>query len=220
MTARPISAAASAHRQTAAARRERARARPAEILDAARDLFSRKGFEAARMDDVAAAAGVTKPAVYRYFPGKDRLIEALMEEDLAIPWRRLAAWIEAHEGPIEAMVEGFAERVTQMQSRGLTRGYLILALDESGRRPEIAAFIREQILAPGLMVLARAFYQAVERGELAAGHDPAFMARMFFAPFLQSSLGSVGYALPVGDEAEQARYRQFHTQAFLRAFKA
>ena len=219
MTARP-DPAASAHRQTAAARRERARARPAEILDAARDLFSRKGFEAARMDEVAAAAGVTKPAVYRYFPGKDRLIEALMEEDLAIPWRRLAAWIEAHEGPIEAMVEGFAERVTQMQSRGLTRGYLILALDESGRRPEIAAFIREQILAPGLMVLARAFYQAVERGELAAGHDPAFMARMFFAPFLQSSLGSVGYALPVGDEAEQARYRQFHTQAFLRAFKA
>lgn len=220
MTARPISAAVSAQRQTAAARRERARARPAEILDAARDLFSRKGFEAARMDEVAAAAGVTKPAVYRYFPGKDRLIEALMEEDLAIPWRRLAAWIEAHEGPIETMVEGFAERVTQMQSRGLTRGYLILALDESGRRPEIAAFIREQILAPGLMVLARAFYQAVERGELAAGHDPAFMARMFFAPFLQSSLGSVGYALPVGDEAEQARYRQFHTQAFLRAFRA
>lgn len=220
MTSRPDPAAVSAHRQTAAARRERARARPAEILDAARDLFSRKGFEAARMDEVAAAAGVTKPAVYRYFPGKDRLIEALLEEDLAVPWRRLAAWIEAHEGPIEAMVEGFADRVTQMQSRGLTRGYLILALDESGRRPEIAAFIREQILAPGLMVLARAFHQAAERGELARGHDPAFMARLFFAPFLQASLGSVGYALPVGDEAEQARYRQFHTQAFLRAFRA
>lgn len=220
MTARPASSPAAAARQTAAARRERARARPAEILDAARDLFSRKGFEAARMDEVAAAAGVTKPAVYRYFPGKDRLIEALLEEDLAIPWRNLAAWIEAHDGPVDAMIEDFADRIGAMQSRGLTRGYLILALDESGRRPDIAAFIREQILAPGLMVLARAFHQAIERGELAAGHDPAFMARMFFAPFLQSSLGSVGYALPVGDEAEQARYRQFHTQAFLRAFKA
>lgn len=220
MTVRPASSPATAIRQTAAARRERARARPAEILDAARDLFSRKGFEAARMDEVAAAAGVTKPAVYRYFPGKDRLIEALLEEDLAIPWHGLAAWIEAHEGPIETMIEGFAKRVGEMQSRGLTRGYLILALDESGRRPEIAAFIREQILAPGLMVLAKAFYQAMERGELAAGGDPTFMARMFFAPFLQSSLGSVGYALPVGDEAEQARYRTFHTQAFLRAFRA
>lgn len=219
MTARSAHRAATTGRQTAAARRERARARPAEILDAARDLFSRKGFEAARMDEVAAAAGVTKPAVYRYFPGKDRLIEALLEEDLAIPFRNISTWIDHHDGSIAALVEGFAEKVGAMQSRGLTRGYLILALDESGRRPEIAAFIRDQILAPGLMVLAKAFHQAVERGELAAGHDPAFMARMFFAPFLQSSLGSVGYALPVGDEAEQARYRRFHTQAFLRAFR-
>ena len=172
------------------------------------------------MDEVAAAAGVTKPAVYRYFPGKDRLIEALLEQDLAIPWRKLAAWIEAHEGPIEDLVEGFAERVGELQNSGLTRGYLILALDESGRRPEIAAFIRDQILAPGMMVLAKAFYQAVERGELARGHEPQYMARMFFAPFLQTSLGSVGYALPVGDEAEQARYRKFHTAAFLKAFRA
>lgn len=220
MTGRTVAPRVTLGRQSAVARRERARARPREILDAARDLFSRKGFEAARMDEVAAAAGVTKPAVYRYFPGKDRLIEALLEEDLAIPFRRLSAWIEAHEGPIEDLINGFAERVGELQNAGLTRGYLILALDESGRRPEIAAFIREQILAPGLMVLARAFYQAVERGELARGHEPAFMARMFFAPFLQTSLGTVGYALPVGDEEEQARYRKFHVQAFLRAFKA
>ncbi len=172
------------------------------------------------MDEVAAAAGVTKPAVYRYFPGKDRLIEALLEQDLATPWRQLAAWIEAHPGPIEDLVDGFAERVGELQNSGLTRGYLILALDESGRRPEIAAFIRDQILAPGLMVLARAFYLAVERGELAKGHEPQDMARMFFAPFLQTSLGSVGYALPVGDLDEQRRYRRFHTAAFLRAFRA
>lgn len=219
MTGRSVSSSHPARRQTAAARRERARARPAEILDAARDLFSRKGFEAARMDEVAAAAGVTKPAVYRYFAGKDRLIEALLEQDLAIPWRRLAAWIETQDGPIETLVEGFADRVGELQNSGLTRGYLILALDESGRRPEIAAFIRDQILAPGMMVLAKAFFQAVERGELAGGHDPQYMARMFFAPFLQTSLGTVGYALPVGDEEEQRRYRRFHTAAFLKAFR-
>lgn len=218
MTGRAASAPKPAHRESAAARRERARARPREILDAARDLFSRKGFEATRMDEVAAAAGVTKPAVYRYFPGKDRLIEALMEEDLAIPFRRLSDWVEGHEGPVDDLVAGFSERVGSLQGSGLTRGYLMLALDEAGRRPEIADFIRNQILAPGLLVLARAFHQAMARGELAPGHDPGFMARMFFAPFLQTSLGTVGYALPVGDEAERARYRAFHTAAFLRAF--
>jgi len=70
MTGRTASMSSAPRRQSAAARRERARARPGEILNAARDIFSRKGFEAARMDEVAAAAGVTKPAVYRYFPGR------------------------------------------------------------------------------------------------------------------------------------------------------
>ncbi|MFZ4605671.1 MAG: TetR/AcrR family transcriptional regulator [Caulobacter sp.] len=206
--------------QTAAARRDRARARPREILDAARDLFSRKGFEAARMDEVAAAAGVTKPAVYRYFPGKSALIEALLEEDLAAPFRQLSAWVDTHEGPVEALIGGFSDRVGELQAGGLMRGYLVLALDGAGRHPEIADFIRNRVLAPGLIVLAKAFHQAMARGELAAGHDPALMARVFFAPFLQTALSSVGYALPVGDKAERDRYRAFHTAAFLRAFRA
>lgn len=199
-------------------RGERARARPREILEAARELFARKGFEAARMDEVAAAVGVTKPAVYRYFPGKDRLIEALLEEDLAAPARGVVRWIDAHPGPVAEMVAGFSERIDKVQSEGLARGYLMLAMDETGRRPEIAAFIRREVLAPGLAALARSFARAMERGELAAGHDPLLMARLFFAPFLQTSLGAVGYALPMDDAEERGRYRAFHIASFLRAF--
>lgn len=216
----PASKSASSRRQTAADRSERARARPREILDAAREVFSRKGFEATRMDEVAAAAGVTKPAVYRYFSGKERLIEALLEEDLAIPFRRLSDWVDSHPGSVAEIVEGFSEQVAVLQTGGLMRSYLLLALDGAGRYPEIADFIRFRVLAPGLVVLAKAFHQAMERGELAPGHDPSFMARSFFAPFLQTALGSIGYALPVGDEAERDRYRAFHTAAFLRAFEA
>lgn len=205
---------------TATARGERARGRPREILDAARDLFSRKGFEAARMDEVAAAVGVTKPAVYRYFPGKDQLIAALLEEDLAVPSRALNQWIEAHPGPISEMVEGFSRRVGVMQGDRLTRGYLLLAMDESGHHPEIAAFLQREVLNPGLLALANAFERAMARGELTAGHDPQFVARAFFAPFLQTALGIAGYALPVGDAAERERYRAFHVAAFLRAFSA
>lgn len=199
-------------------RSERARARPREILDAARALFAKKGFEAARMDEVAAAIGVTKPAVYRYFPGKDRLIEALLEEDLAAPSRALYAWMDGYDGPIADLIEGFSQRMTTIQGHGLARGYLLLALDEAGRRPEIAAFMRREILAPGLIAIARAFQKAMDKGELASGHDPALVARLFFAPFLQATMGTVGYALPVGDEADRERYRQFHVAAFLRAF--
>lgn len=199
-------------------RNERARARPREILDAARELFALRGFEATRMDEVAAAVGVTKPAVYRYFPGKDRLIEALMEEDLAVPSRAVNAWVAGHDGSAAELLNGFGEMMGRMQAGGLARGYLVLALDEAGRRPQIAAFIRDHVLAPGLEALAVAFERLMARGELASGHDPQLMARLFFAPFLQATLGEAGYALPVGDAEARARYRAFHVAAFLRAF--
>jgi len=199
-------------------RGERARARPREILDAARQLFAQKGFDATRMDEVAAAIGVTKPAVYRYFPGKERLIEALLEEDLAAPSRALYGWVAAHRGPITEMIEGFSERMAANQKNGLQRSYVLLALNESGRHPELAEFIRREVLGPGLAALAGCFQRAMDRGELSGGHDPEFVARLFFAPFLQATLGAIGYALPVGDDSEIERYRQFHVAAFLRAF--
>ena len=206
--------------EPASLRAERARGRPREILDAARDLFAAKGFEATRMDEVAAAVGVTKPAVYRYFPGKDRLIEALLEHDLAIPSRDIVQWINEHQGPVAELVEGFSRRLSAMQVTGMARGYLLLAMDEGGRRPEIADFVRNKVLAPGLVALAGAFERAIARGELAPGNDPQLMGRLFYAPFLQANLGNAGYALPMDGPEERERYRAFHVAAFLRAFSS
>jgi AcrR family transcriptional regulator len=50
------------------------------VLDAAARVFANRGFAAASLDDVAAAAGLTKGAIYSNFRGKDELILALMEQ--------------------------------------------------------------------------------------------------------------------------------------------
>ncbi|MBN1173869.1 MAG: TetR/AcrR family transcriptional regulator [Micromonosporaceae bacterium] len=52
-------------------------ARRQQILDAARACFTRRGFHATTMQDVIAEAGLSVGAVYRYFKGKDELIEAI-----------------------------------------------------------------------------------------------------------------------------------------------
>jgi AcrR family transcriptional regulator len=60
--------------------------RRALILEAAGRLFGERGYEAARLDEIAAAAGVTKPIVYRHFDSKRALYLALLErhrDDLA-----------------------------------------------------------------------------------------------------------------------------------------
>ena len=61
----------------------RTRMRPDErktmLLDAAALVFGKRGFEATRMEDVAAEAGVAKGLLYRHFASKDALFEALLD---------------------------------------------------------------------------------------------------------------------------------------------
>lgn len=54
--------------------------RRALILEAAAHVFGERGFEASRMEDVAELAGVAKGLLYKHFPSKDALFEALLDE--------------------------------------------------------------------------------------------------------------------------------------------
>jgi len=49
------------------------------IIEVAYSLFLEKGFHATTMDDIAKGLGVTKPALYQYFPGKEGLYAAVAE---------------------------------------------------------------------------------------------------------------------------------------------
>jgi AcrR family transcriptional regulator len=51
----------------------------ARILEAAGELFTTKGYEKVSLREVAEAVGITKAALYYYFPTKDKLFEALVE---------------------------------------------------------------------------------------------------------------------------------------------
>jgi AcrR family transcriptional regulator len=75
--------------QTRARRRQ-------HILTSAWSCFSRNGFHATSMDDVIAASGMSSSAVYRYFRGKEELIEATTDEGLA-KVRQIFVDLLAHE---------------------------------------------------------------------------------------------------------------------------
>jgi AcrR family transcriptional regulator len=52
------------------------------LLDAALEVFAEQGFDTANLDQVAAAAGLTKGAIYSNFTGKDDLFYAMMAEQV------------------------------------------------------------------------------------------------------------------------------------------
>ena len=51
-----------------------------QLLDVAREVFAASGFHATSMDDIADAAGVTKPVLYQHFPSKRALYVELLED--------------------------------------------------------------------------------------------------------------------------------------------
>ena len=58
------------------------RARRAQLLESALEVFVAQGYHAAAMDDIADRAGVSKPVLYQHFPGKLELYLALLEQQV------------------------------------------------------------------------------------------------------------------------------------------
>ncbi|HEY4658632.1 MAG TPA: TetR/AcrR family transcriptional regulator, partial [Gemmatimonadaceae bacterium] len=75
------------------------------ILDAALDVFARKGYHRARVDDIVRASGTSKGAVYHHFPHKQAVFLALVDEFAARLAGAVAEAIAARHGAL-AKVEG------------------------------------------------------------------------------------------------------------------
>jgi AcrR family transcriptional regulator len=92
------------------------------VLDAARALFGRQGYAQTSVDQIAAAARVTKGAVYHHFANKEALFRAVHAEVEADAQGRAArAGLSAAGSPLDAIAAGL-------------NAYLDAALDEEIRR--------------------------------------------------------------------------------------
>lgn len=67
------------------------------ILDAALDIFSRKGFYSTRLDEIVEASQTSKGAIYFHFPNKERLFLALVDQFADLLERRVVEAIQREE---------------------------------------------------------------------------------------------------------------------------
>lgn len=80
--------------------------RRAEILDAATAVFSRCGFAAADVQEIADKTGVGKGTVYRYFPSKEELFLAAVDHGMRRLNNAVDAAVAGVEQPLERIAEG------------------------------------------------------------------------------------------------------------------
>src|ERR1700741_3167119 len=91
--------------------RRRKANRPAEIVQAALAVFAEKGFAAARLDEIAARAGVSKGALYLYFSTKEDLFRAVVEQAIVPNVLVLRDMLAGHPGPFRELLTTLAERL-------------------------------------------------------------------------------------------------------------
>jgi AcrR family transcriptional regulator len=122
---------------TTARKRLPSEERRATIVEAAGRLFGERGYDATRLDDIAAAAGVTKPILYRHFDTKLALYLALLErhrDDLA----SFAAMIDAEEGTRDERLRAVLEVwLTYVETHSYAWRMLFR---DTGGGPEVEAF--------------------------------------------------------------------------------
>jgi AcrR family transcriptional regulator len=161
--------------------RRRAEARPEEILDAALAEFTERGFEAARMEDVAKTAGISKAAIYLYFPSKMALLEALIEakvSPLANQAQTLAA--AGRDDPLLAL-RTLATAAAHLMSDAKVIAVPRLVISISGRFPEIADYYRTHVVEKARTALEALIEAGIAKGVFRAV-DAKAATRAFIGP--------------------------------------
>jgi AcrR family transcriptional regulator len=171
---------------------QRLNARHAALIAAARTLAAGQGMDAVQIAPVAELAGIAAGTVYRYFPAKTALVEALVADvsDAELAAMRSAA--AAAPGPLSA----FAATVVTFSARALRRRRLIWAVlsepvDAEVDAPRLA--FRRAITAEFEARLAA----ARDRGHL-ADVNPALAAPALAGALLEGLIGPLAPDAPLG----------------------
>lgn len=160
----------------------RKEARQAEIVQAALASFAERGFAATRLDDVAAAAGISKGTIYLYFPNKEELFRAVVRQAVLPNLEAAEAEVATHAGSSADLLRMLALRFLALQNTNVT-AVPKLVLAESGNFPAIAQFYADTVLRRAFGLVEQVLSRGIERGEFRRV-DVHTVLPLFAAPFL------------------------------------
>jgi AcrR family transcriptional regulator len=168
------------------------------LLDAAREVIAANGFEAASMDAIAAAAGATKPTLYRVGSKKDLYERAVARDAEALIAHLFDAYSAVADAPVGAMVEASMAAYFEFFERSPDAFGLLFA---SGRS-EPAVVMAQRVLDAITDRLADMVATVLAR----AGSPPSRHTRLLAAMLL--GIAHHGVAAVRSDPALDAREAQ------------
>ncbi|GAA0553432.1 AcrR family transcriptional regulator [Rhizomicrobium palustre] len=197
----------------------RKQARPGEILDAALTVFAEKGFSAARMEDIAARAGVTKGTIYLYFQSKEEVFKQLARQHVGDKLNLATTAARDFEGStfdfLMLFFHGFACNVVNSEAAALPK--IIIA--ESGNFPELAIFWRKEVIDRSMSFLRGIIEKGIARGEI-RDLPVDYICKLCAAPMLMSLIWRTTFAQTDDKPFDYDAFLAVHRDVLYRGLRA
>lgn len=167
--------------------RRRKTARPNEIVEAAMEVFAEKGFAGARLDEIAARAGISKGTLYLYFETKEALFRAVVQSHVTPGLAQIREYVDAFDGPFDVFVPKLltlaAERIVTTRVPAVAK----IVIGESGNFPDLARIWYAEVITPMMTVISQHIRRAQKTGEVKSG-SPELYTLSIAAPIVVGML--------------------------------
>lgn len=151
--------------QAASARTRKSAERREAILYAALEEFSARGYAAARLEDVAARAGVAKGTIYLHFADKEALFQDIVRT-LIVPVISAVEITPPPGVPVRAVLNGLIDVFIREVYGTRRRDVIRLMMTEGPRFPALAEFYYHNVVERALAGMRVLIGAAIARGEL------------------------------------------------------
>jgi AcrR family transcriptional regulator len=190
--------------------------RRAQILDAAFEEFSEKGFKGATIKSIARAAGLQSPAlIYWYFPDKEALFREVLGAKVPVV-RAVAEPDGLMDLPPEEMLPRLGRAYFAFERIDVRT--LKLVIGEAVRRPEVAETFVRSGPARVLDFLKVYMERQIELGRLRP-HDARSSARAFIGMLIPQLAGKLFFPTLVEDGLRDEEHLETAVDIFLRGLR-
>jgi len=148
--------------------------RQAQTLNAATEIFVRKGFADATIPEIAKLSGLAAGTIYIYYPGKRELFIAVIESLIVIPVQTIFKRDSKNDltHTIQDVVD---DRLGMLQSEAFPR--LMSLIGDIQRDAELRSMFTEKLMRPFLGYMENIYCERIKAGELKQ-MDPELVVRM------------------------------------------
>ena len=189
-------------------------ARPEELIAAALDEFVERGYEAAKLADVARRAGVTKGTIYLYFESKEALFKAVVRETIVPVIAQGEALARSFTGSARELLEQLVREYWRLVGETALAGIPKLMMAEAATFPELTRFYYDEVVTRGHRLMAGVIERGIKNGEFRPV-DVRVAAKLAMSPLMHAVVARRAFASCMPEGFNVLKYLDTHIDLYL-----